>query len=639
MSTAREKEISIPGLESLKCNWSVGNVLCLYSSQNKSGHGSSPKELRWETGLFSGIYRKLVNESALTFLNLQKTMSKEGEEEEGTKKDQALLRISRQYRSILKDIQHRMDQDTEDSLELLYKLELLWNLAEILLVQKTRFGIILPQLLQWITLHFQTCDELTRQILSEDILERPETHPNYWKALILFLLQGRTDQALKLLHLHSDMNLDPFLSLDELIRKMPFFKGSNMSIPDFEFRWNRWQSEVNSRILEGNFSTNEEVSLVAGLLSGSEKAFIEVVPLCETWYQWMTGKLLYTNPIVKVYNLPYHAEHAISQFGGLDAMCTLDSVILATIEMDVPAIMHELCSTLDNFWFPAHLLDLLFHSESLEEQGPNNKGASSISYSGLREFLLLEYATSLVSHHSLWQVGVLYFDHCPVQGPQRLEAIFERIPINNESRANKVINMALERNMTSVVTTTCKVMGMKMLKEGRIGSAMTWGLRSQDVKFTTFLADRLLLQYCNEGEFSSIDLLDNLGSAMMISDRLTFLAKYREFHKLCSNSEFRIAANLLHSLLWSRLAPKYFWVTLLMDASSFLISDDVLFSSEQIYELMHCLQELVNDMELPKKQKALLDQHEGKIRIKLAKTLALALMNEADTSNNNICLT
>ncbi|CAB4066217.1 NUP85 [Lepeophtheirus salmonis] len=568
MSTAREKEISIPGLESLKCNWSVGNVLCLYSSQNKSGHGSSTKELRWETGLFSGIYRKL-----------------EGEEEEGTKKDQALLRISRQYRSILKDIQHRMDQDTEDSLELLYKLELLWNLAEILLVQKTRFGIILPQLLQWITLHFQTCDELTRQILSEDILERPETHPNYWKALILFLLQGRTDQALKLLHLHSDMNLDPFLSLDELIRKMPFFKGSNMSIPDFEFRWNRWQ--------------------IAGLLSGSEKAFIEVVPLCETWYQWMTGKLLYTNPIVKVYNLPYHAEHAISQFGGLDAMCTLDSVILATIEMDVPAIMHELCSTLDNFWFPAHLLDLLFHSESLEEQGPNNKGASSISYSGLREFLLLEYAT--------------------IQGPQRLEAIFERIPINNESRANKVINMALERNMTSVVTTTCKVMGMKMLKEGRIGSAMTWGLRSQDVKFTTFLADRLLLQYCNEGEFSSIDLLDNLGSAMMISDRLTFLAK--------------IAANLLHSLLWSRLAPKYFWVTLLMDASSFLISDDVLFSSEQIYELMHCLQELVNDMELPKKQKALLDQHEGKIRIKLAKTLALALMNEADTSNNNICLT
>ncbi len=34
---------------------------------------------------------------------------------------------------------------------------------------------------------------------------------------------------------------------------------------------------------------------------------------------------------------------------------------------------------------------------------------------GLREFLLLDYATCLMSHNSLWQLGVLYFDHCPVQ--------------------------------------------------------------------------------------------------------------------------------------------------------------------------------------------------------------------------------
>jgi hypothetical protein len=31
---------------------------------------------------------------------------------------------------------------------------------------------------------------------------------------------------------------------------------------------------------------------------------------------------------------------------------------------------------------------------------------------------------------------------------------------------------------------------------------------------------------------------------------------------------YSTAASLLHSLLWSKLAPKYFWVTLLMDAIS-----------------------------------------------------------------------
>lgn len=77
---------------------------------------------------------------------------------------------------------------------------------------------------------------------------------------------------------------------------------------------------------------------------------------------------------------------------------------------------------------------------------------------------------------------------------------------------------------------------------------------------------------------------------MVVSDRLTFLAKYREFHKLCQNSDFPTAATLLHSLLWSRLAPKYFWVTLLIDALPFLNTGDLFFTSDQNYELMHCLQ-------------------------------------------------
>ncbi|QQP37908.1 Nuclear pore complex protein Nup85like, partial [Caligus rogercresseyi] len=400
--SGEEKEVCIPGLDGLRGDWSLGNTLVLYSS-SKNGEPSL-KELSWETSLFHGDYRKLVNESAATFLNLQKSMS--GEEDDASK-SASLLRLSRQYRSILKDIQSRISEEKES--ELLYKLELLWNLAEILLVQKTRLGTILPQLLHWIALHFNNPDELTRDILSEDIPERPESHGSYWKALTLFLLQGRTEQALKLLHLHSEMNSEPYLSLEELIRKMPFFKGNNMSIPDFEFRWGHWQTEVSSRISEGDFSSSQELSRLAALLSGSEKG---------TWYEWMCGKLLYTNPIVKVYNLPYHAEQALSAFGGLEAMCTLDAVILATMEMDIPAIMHELCSTLDNFCLEEKLTKVVASN--------NNDNPNSIW-------------NQLISHHSLWQVGVLYFDHCPLQGSHRLEAVFERIPINNENKANKVI--------------------------------------------------------------------------------------------------------------------------------------------------------------------------------------------------------
>ena len=60
--------------------------------------------------------------------------------------------------------------------------------------------------------------------------------------------------------------------------------------------------------------------------------------LCETWYEWMVGKLLFTNPTVKYYDLSHYAQEAISKFGGLSSMTSLDSVILATIEMDIPQV-------------------------------------------------------------------------------------------------------------------------------------------------------------------------------------------------------------------------------------------------------------------------------------------------------------
>jgi len=328
---------------------------------------------------------------------------------------------------------------------------------------------------------------------------------------------------------------------------------------------------------------------------------------------------------VKVYDLAIHGQQAVDKFGGLSSMTTLDSVLLAALEADIPQVMRELCLTLDNFWFSSHLLDLLHHG--------GNLGQSEWALgAGLREFLLLDYATSLCSHHSLWQVGLLYLDHCPVQGRQRAELLLERVAVDTEAKAAKVVHMAAERGLHSVVTQTCKVMGMRALQGGHTGSAMAWALKSGDSKFTTFLADKILAEYAASGTFSSTDLLDNLGASIVVSDRLTFLGKYREFHKLVDESQFSEAATLLHSLLWSKLAPKYFWVTLLIDCIPFLTADTALFSSEQTYELLQCLQDLSTDSSLPTKQQLLLEEHEQRLRLSLAKNLALALTLEGDAA-------
>ena len=42
-------------------------------------------------------------------------------------------------------------------------------------------------------------------------------------------------------------------------------------------------------------------------------------------------------------------------------------------------------------------------------------------------------------------------------------------------------------------------MGVKALARKDIGSAMAWALKSQDARFTTFLADKLLAEFTNSG--------------------------------------------------------------------------------------------------------------------------------------------
>ena len=221
--------------------------------------------------------------------------------------------------------------------ELLYKMELMWNLLEILCIEKQ--SVILPSLLQWISLHFPNCDEKARNVLGatssnpnenvEEYLETPESHPEFWEAILFYILQGRTENARKLLRLHSDFNSEPFVSIDELLRKMPRYT-MGQTAADFEFRWSHWQTEVVARIDEGEFATCQELALIAKILAGDEATFREEIkPKCETWYEWLIGKLLYTNPSVKIYDLPFHAEEAITIFGGLGSMTSLDSILLA----------------------------------------------------------------------------------------------------------------------------------------------------------------------------------------------------------------------------------------------------------------------------------------------------------------------
>lgn len=55
-----------------------------------------------------------------------------------------------------------------------------------------------------------------------------------------------------------------------------------------------------------------------------------------------------------------------------------------------------------------------------------------------------------------------------------------------------------------------------------------------------FVCVRFLQDYCTRGTFSDLDLIDNLGPAMLLSDRLTFLGMNKQ-----RKTAFCSAAHLL----------------------------------------------------------------------------------------------
>ncbi|GLD66749.1 nuclear pore complex protein Nup85 isoform X2 [Lates japonicus] len=170
-------------------------------------------------------------------------------------------------------------------------------------------------------------------------------------------------------------------------------------------------------------------------------------------------------------------------------------------------------------------------------------------------------------------------------------------------------------------------------EEQQTGLALS-GTSGPDAAFATLISERFLQDYCARGTFSDLDLIDNLGPAMLLSDRLTFLGKYREFHKLYGEKRFREAAKLLLSLMTAKIAPRSFWMTLLTDALPLLEQKEVIFSADQTYELMFCLEELTSSLnttpgpDRPMQEEDIELTKVELLRLALARNLAMAIVKE-----------
>lgn len=622
--------------------WGPGDILVyetLYKASGIVGSGSPfIHEVRKDEDIYSPILRKLFNESHHIFVGLQTV----GEELPSKNKKAQFASISKNYRSVIRACMEELQQvavstkfpevatQYGNQVSILLAIELIWNLCEVLFIDAAPAGSVLLHLLDWVRLHKADVDVKAKEVLQS---ESPAEHCDYWDVVVSYILQGRLEEARQMLMKQAVLHpaaRNMYKLMDSLLSRMPFYNpGGAQTLTDFHVKWSLWHEEVDHCLQDSSFSSNEHLEVICKILAGDEETLLEHKELLSTWYHFLVTRLLFSHPTVKPTELHYYAQSCMTMF--LESRSVpepLDNILLAAFEFDIHQVLKDCSIALNNWWFVAHLTDLLDHCKLLQSHNLHFG-------SNLREFLLLEYASGLFTHHSLWQLAVDYFDHCPEFGRVYLELQIDHVPLDTERKALKVLRICEQRQMSEQVRSICKIMAMRALRNNRLGSALSWSIRAKDAAFATLISEKFLQDYCIRGTFSDLDLIDNLGPAMLLSDRLTFLGKYREFHKLYGEKRFSEAAKLLLSLMTAKIAPRSFWMTLLTDALPLLEQKEVIFSADQTHELMFCLEELTSSLKTTSASEDRTMQDEDMeltkvelLRLALARNLAMAIIKE-----------
>ncbi|XP_067913904.1 nuclear pore complex protein Nup85 isoform X2 [Heterodontus francisci] len=540
---------NIPGVypgDSIGFEWGLTQLLVYptWHDRTKSPPGSSSgmphiQIVHNDKDVYSPILRKLFNESHGIFMTLQKS------EQDCKSRRAELIYISKNYRSVIRaylEELHRaagaaFSEDPATSMQyeaqvsILSAMELIWNLCEILFIEASQAGSLMMHLLDWIRLHVCQVDAMSDQVMASD---NPVEHLYFWNVVIGCVLQGHLGEAREMLAkkaLTQPAASSMYRCMDELMRKMPvFIHGSNQTLTEFELKWRHWQEECRRCLKEGTFASNGELLLICQILAGNEEALCEKKDILSTWYHLLVSKLLYCHPTVKPTDLYQYAEICLDNFSTYGSQPdALDRILLAAFEFNIHQVLKDCSIVLNNWWFVAHLADLLDHCNLLQSHNLHFG-------SNLREFLILEYASGLFNHDSLWQLAIDYFDYCPQFGRIYLELYIERVPLNTERKALKVLRICEQRQMTEQVRSICKIMAMKAMRNNRLGSALSWSVRAKDSFFATLISDRLLQDYSVKGSFSDFDLISNLGSSMLLSDRLTFLGDLFHRSDICTHA-------------------------------------------------------------------------------------------------------
>lgn len=276
-----------------------------------------------------------------------------------------------------------------------------------------------------------------------------EYRSSYWETVKGLVLQGQIDIARALLKLSSSSETMTFQLAEKELQSMPTFSAhGGLSLQKFRSQWQFWSTSLQSKIDSGLFSPEPELEFIMKLITGDNRTWFKICQESPCWYEYFAGYLFYTQPSVKYFELGTFADSWLSNWssGRGRGLKSLDEMILAVLKNDMTELIHSIQDMGDNKWFVVHIVDLLVHCDQLRISDDAN-GPSVVA---LRESLIFDYGTMLMSRGSLWEIGMDYLEFSCSEGLGAREILLARIPFKNDLQALKIIEVTRRYGIATV---------------------------------------------------------------------------------------------------------------------------------------------------------------------------------------------
>ncbi|CAB3408240.1 unnamed protein product [Caenorhabditis bovis] len=428
----------------------------------------------------------------------------------------------------------------------------------------------------------------------------------FWKGVAISLLCCHFERTIELLSLFTGDS-----AVQVFVESLSMFDLSYLNDEATTDKIVAWKDALRENLKRGRYGTNENIIYLTKLLIGEEK-YLHALPkrVLTDWWHLLPFYVLVKNPLATFAEVVDLAENCFAIFhdddGDMEKLRQQDT-FWCIVSRDEGNFYQQI---MQNPWLSVHLVDLIQKSTLDPELEP------------IRRNLLLNYASSLISHSDLWEIGAGYLISCGIEGLLRLESHIESMYIEDDAMAEKLYEICEENRLLDAKSCVTNTMTFRYLKMGHWSAALGWALKSGTKKTIDITVTRIVSTSTRQ-ELASLNVIKALSDAAVLSlPSLTFLYAYHGFMKVVLSGQVMDCIKHLIPLIMMPDVPTQYYYDLFDYLITILKEDDRTgheFPKELLYELSTFLATFTLD-----KQRDLDEKYTKKLKV-LKKMVMLKL--------------